>query len=1188
MMMGYTKGKGKGKGKGAPPPQTKPPSPNPTPSPTPVPTGNIATRGPTAAPSNAQCIVDVSIMCFSEDFVSCELLTAPKAECQNPNKSVSFSYMKSTTCADSRNQQQVSDGPRICQDFAPLQDLVTVACVDAAAGGRALNVSPRTVSSGNQFSVTDDNLPGTIMCTISDTSGNALQKNTIRLVGSPLHLKEKYGAMQVEACDDQKCRQTATLTYSLENEGENDFTVVTFTRTITNQVVRNLTPMMSPDPIRRNEKVNLKEGIELDLCASSEVVVTAGVEADVEDGPACENSDRYTWVIDPDCQLDVEMECTEDSSDKDCKDLIAIGNPPCDCDGVCSKELDLKYTGEKCGLINVQPGEIPDLRVICVDNTADDVPIPDDVCFTAMSDSGTTVSSGCVSKGDMITLSSSNCLPDVIEIQVIDRDDSTTIYQTVTVQHGCSEGGISLMDPLGAFDFTAYTCEDGDGEDCFTDITFEICTTNESTEPVILVDVELNFAGETFDVLDESVEVEANGRFCVDSDSQPISLCGNPSLEASVTVESEDCRDEIIVRETMAPAPTEAPTRQPTDLPTSRPTEPPTKAPTRRPTEPPTEPPTRQPTEPPTRSPTEPPTEMPSYPQCVARVEISCLTQFGVPCDSIVPPEPMCDGSVQTMSFTYSADSTCNTSLNQQDVVCEDFGPLPATAIITCVDKATQTELRVLPPRASSGGQMTVTNPGSNLPGTVACTLRDESGNIVQTTEIHRTGPLHLKETYGALQVQACDNQVCLQTAAITYTVHNDGSNSMNVVALERDLTGEPRTDLVAGLSSNPIPLDGSATATETIELDICSMTDIEIMVDVDAEPNDGPECHHKDEYRIKIEPVCALDVELTCVEESTNQPCEDLKAIGEPGCGCFDECAAQLSFIYTGRSCESASSDFIVQCTVNNANRPETVLVLAETANGSISVFSGAVSVGDLVTFSLEGIQCPEEVDPLVGDVDAFRIRVTDPSDSTNVFESMILESKCRDKEPGIQLNSSQGPLDFVGYNCPEFSMFCFADVTVTACAMNEGTVPATLTSGSIEMDGTSIVSAGPRSLDSGETFCFEETFPLLLCGEDPEYVFTASAEADDASGEGCRATDNVIVNPPPPEVTNAPTGSIVTPPTGSPTAMPTARITAHPTRSPVRPPPPPPKKKKYYKGKGALFQQNLQEMSMCLFLFL
>ena len=102
----------------------------------------------------------------------------------------------------------------------------------------------------------------------------------------------------------------------------------------------------------------------------------------------------------------------------------------------------------------------------------------------------------------------------------------------------------------------AFRCENGFEEDCFTDISFEICATNESTESVDLVEVSLSFADQTFNVLEDEVSVDSNDKFCVKSESNPISLCGEPMLEAFVTVSSDECEDTTRVTTTLAPRPT--------------------------------------------------------------------------------------------------------------------------------------------------------------------------------------------------------------------------------------------------------------------------------------------------------------------------------------------------------------------------------------------------------------------------------------------------------------------------------------------------------------------------------------------------------------------------------------------------------------------------------------------------------
>lgn len=1174
----------------------------------------------------------------------------PDVVCASATEQVSFSYDGQSTCQDSArfNQQSSDSGTPNCEDMGTLVSDVNIACADASNLSRKLTVSPSSVSPGERFDVTNgsDDLPDSIICGVYDGTVQ-LQSNLIDLTG-PLNLKEKFGSLQIQACDEQLCLQNLVMNYFVENEGDAPLRLAAVTRGLSGLPVKNLVPDFDAKEIPANGKLKTTEEIVLDVCETGSIMATASVAAQPVNGPECEAEDEIEFQFDPTCQLDAEMECKEKDTGVDCEDLQAIGTPTCACAGRCATELTFRYTGENCALR--APG---DNSVVCIDgsNKPETVQVQVGSLFDDV-----------VTEGEFVTLSNGgNCLPDSLTFAVTDPVSSTPV-QRVTFSPGCSDGGITLTDDFGGFDFAGFQCLNGPEENCYAAVEFEVCTTNESTVSVNVTEITLNFDGETIELIDGIQGFGAGEKVCI-TESAFVTLCGEPTFDATVTVESDkDCRDTIIVQDPLenrptseptsspsepptpypsatptslptaspssppTPAPTKPPTPVPTELatpvptepptpaptpspspeptlrptkpptpaptpapspePTPRPTKPPTPAPTPapsseptpRPTKPPTPAPTPAPSPEPTPRPTKSPTPAPTNSQCEAKIDIDCVTEFGVPCNSITPPESVCETPI-SMSFTYDADATCADSMNQQDddgtVICQDMGDLRTTMGVFCVDSTTSAQIPVVPSTVSSGGEFSVfgVRSGAPLPATIRCNLfSGNPNNVVQRNVIDTTGSLHLKEKFGALQVQSCGGQQdCLQTATMTYTVRNVGNDGLVVIAVTRDFTGETQANLVSGLTSNPIPFGGTATVTETVELDVCSTNSIIVNADVDAKPDDGPECDGVSSYVIKIDPICSLDVTLTCAEDDTGKPCDELMSIGEPICHCGNQCATELSYVYTGRPCD-LSGAFVDDCEVSSQSRPDTVAVWGERLDGT-SLFSEIVGTGDLITIG--GQSCLPDV---------FVVMVSDPGNPRIVYETSTVRTDCR--IGGIPLGTNTGPLDFVGFVCQDDrEEFCFTDITVQACAVNEGTVPSTLTEATILVDGDVVASAPTQSIESGESVCFEETVALFLCG-DPQYVFTATASADDTSGVGCDAGDVILLDPnprptspPTPAPTMVPTARITArpvtaPPTVFPTASPTVFPTSRVTSRPVTPPPvyiPKPKpNKKTYKGKG------------------
>jgi len=578
----------------------------------------------------------------------------------------------------------------------------------------------------------------------------------------------------------------------------------------------------------------------------------------------------------------------------------------------------------------------------------------------------------------------------------------------------------------------------------------------------------------------------------------------------------------------------------------------PTSSPLASPTQIPSESPSSTPTLAPSDLPSATPTSSPSYSQCQAKVEITCITDSDVSCNQIETPEALCDRPNQ-ISFTYDSQSNCEDSLNQQGIdendICEDLEVLEDRVFITCEDASMNVGLLVFPTTVASGDKFTVFGSGnaSPLPETIRCSIKDMDGKDLQRNLIQTPGPLHLKEKYGSLQVQMCDDQDCLHTATMTYTLHNEGTNSMTIISVTRELTGEDPEDLVSKLSSNPLDVGERSNTTESFELDICQTSKIVAKIDVDAQPDDGPECDGYSSYIIEINPICALDVTLTCTEDDTDNPCDELRSIEDAPCNCGSECATELSFVYTGQPCDlTGAGAFIDECETMPQPRPGTIAVLVTSLTGTL-FYSEIITEGDLITLGT-GQSCLPN---------SFIVEIADPGNPNTVYETMSFRTECG--TDGMRLSSSHGPLDFVGFVCENGrNEFCFTDVTVSACAINEGTIASTITIASIELDGNSIASAGSQSLDAGQVTCFEETIPLLLCG-DPSYTIQTKVTADDTSGIGCESETALSLSLEPRPTANPTASPSVSPsaiPSVSPTTVPSMSPSAIPSISPTAPP--------------------------------
>ena len=719
---------------------------------------------------------------------------------------------------------------------------------------------------------------------------------------------------------------------------------------------------------------------------------------------------------------------------------------------------------------------------------------------------------------------------------------------TTTIEVTCQ-----VTDPLSG---SLLPCEGNlvRDSDCVKDITLTYTINNVGVTDMEVVSVtgQVN-DDDSFEMVDQ---VDPNpvptGDSVVVTEETTVDLCVDDELIITGFVDarpdngsSESCQDEV---ELEIPPATVAPTSTPSNSPSAPPSPSPSRVPSRSPSASPSQVPSPSPSASPSEGPTPSPsampsiipTEAPSNQACIARVAISCVTQDGIPCDLISPPVAVCNDPQSKVSFTYSATDNCSASSNQQDdtgsIICEDLGPLQDSVEITCGGGGVS--LTVSPSTVSSGQEFTVTPTSSSdtLPSMITCLVSDNVESVLQRSTISLDGPLHLKEKYGSLQLQCCDTKKCLQTATMTYTVHNEGSHSMTVKNVTRTRTEAESADLVDGLSVNPIPFQGFATVSENIPLDVCESTEINTAVDVAAHPDDGPDCDAFAEYKIVIDPGCALDVDLSCTSADTGESCDEMMDIGSPPCSCPGGCAKELSFAYTGESCPLVtvvtSRDSELECQENDATKPTTVLVTAF-ANAT-PLFSGVVEKGQVLQFTDSGNCLAEEL----------VILAIDPMNPSTIYQQVKFKTGCAE-DGGIALGKSYGAFDFLGYACQDNTEeSCFQDLDLETCAKNEGTVPMTISSSSLDINGepVDISEIEGEEVIPGGSVCISEVASVSFCG-DPSFTVTATVGANDDAIKGCADTETIEF-------------TLISQPTQVPSSMPSHLPTLSPSSSPSEPP--------------------------------
>jgi hypothetical protein len=204
---------------------------------------------------------------------------------------LSFTYQSDMMCTDSMNGQD-DNGDVICTDIAALTNDVTISCA-GTNGGAPLTVTPSDVTSGAEFSVvmsTGAMLPDSITCTVSTGTFVDLQEVVISTVDR-LSLKDKYGSLLVQSCDDQQCLVPVTMTYLIKNVGTNNevATITELTReTSLAPGSRTFLGSLSDGPVIRGDEItSAEERFVLDICEDLNVLITTNVGAENELDVAC-------------------------------------------------------------------------------------------------------------------------------------------------------------------------------------------------------------------------------------------------------------------------------------------------------------------------------------------------------------------------------------------------------------------------------------------------------------------------------------------------------------------------------------------------------------------------------------------------------------------------------------------------------------------------------------------------------------------------------------------------------------------------------------------------------------------------------------------------------------------------------------------------------------------------------------
>ena len=524
-------------------------------------------------------------------------------------------------------------------------------------------------------------------------------------------------------------------------------------------------------------------------------------------------------------------------------------------------------------------------------------------------------------------------------------------------------------------------------------------------------------------------------------------------------------------------------------------------------------------------------------------------------------PSPVCGtGLLGVVSFTYDSSGNCEDSLNSQDDVyrdgdaltpscVEEEGSLPDTVQVACETWPTGESLAVTIVSGEDngylreGGEVKVEPAADSnvLPSVMKCEINMRSGRTLQTLLISTEDPFYLKEKYGALQVQSCDDEVCLQQIEFTYYVTNAGSRTVRVTELLRDndLAINPTEDIVQELDFPQGQADAlfagqTVSATETYAVDICQPESISFEATIDAEGNLGA-CEADYEYMADFEPpTCVVDVDIECTYETyggSEESCTTLVTRGDPTCYCKEECLTTMSFLVTAARCDaySATPSRLACNDFMTAPTQGAVYVMISADDDSM-YYSGMATIGSTIT--IESDSCLFE-----------QVNVYTASDMffSMLYQSTTIQHSCNEPSGGIPLDTPFGVVTFNGYTCgdePGAVTTCQQDITYTGCGRNRGLIPVDITGLTLAFDGTiqSILDENVVPLPTGGVYCGSKTIEIDLCGDSDEEFETVVKLIAGKNSDICEAEKEYKFQP-------IPRTSSPTPQTSSPTPVPTER---------------------------------------------
>jgi len=425
---------------------------------------------------------------------------------------VAFSY-QNCDCDETANGQ---GDAAFCEDFSPPVEMpVRVECV--GTDGTTMSVSPAIVPPGGIFAVTTDGggtLPPGIDCSIFvDETNTLLQQVVIDTSGTvDLQLGDKFGALQLESCNDLTCKELLCYSIAIANVGDvpMDVTVIDFTL---NDMTASFLDNLEGNPtVPVDETVTVEEKIVVDICQGQEYCASVNVEANPPNGEICQDEDEIKFDVNPVpppvpmesqppvppsvpppvpppnappvpppsvpppvlpptsdiCELELTSECTitgDSSQAGDPCEIPTLGVEPC---LERPTAMEMLFTGGGCA----QSDNTQELKFTCEDFDGGPPLNEGDPAFIVVTDikgEDITYFSGVVGVGDLFELSDGGERVEANMFIMIYTPDQSTLLQMVQFHSSCSSN-LELKNRFGASQLVAFFNEVQGEVSCF--ITF--------------------------------------------------------------------------------------------------------------------------------------------------------------------------------------------------------------------------------------------------------------------------------------------------------------------------------------------------------------------------------------------------------------------------------------------------------------------------------------------------------------------------------------------------------------------------------------------------------------------------------------------------------------------------------------------------------------------------------------------